>query len=117
MKIERKKNIEKKSFKYKICRQNFSGIRIIHHIREVHERKRKHQCDSCEKIFKAAEGLKKHIKIIHEGQRNYKRDFCGKFFTQSGHLKKHIMTIHQGQRNYKCDSCGMILAYIVRTFF
>ena len=74
----------------KKCGQKFTGNRIIHHISEVHERKIKHQSDSCEKIFKATKCLNKHIKKIHEGKRNYNCESCGKSFTQSGHLKTHI---------------------------
>ena len=35
--------------------------------------KKNHKCDSCEKSFSQAGGLKIHIKLVHNGQKDHKQ--------------------------------------------
>ena len=67
------------------------------------KRKRGHECDVCEKMFRVPAELVRHMRI-HTNEKPYECDVCGKRFTQSGSLQTH-MRIHTNEKPYECDVC------------
>ena len=48
----------------------------------------------------------KNIHTVHEGRKDHKCECCDKSFSKARNLKRHIHTIHEGHKDHKCDSCG-----------
>ena len=67
------------------------------------KRKRGHECDVCEKVFRYPSGLAIHMRT-HTKEKPYECDVCEKRFTQSGNLKTH-MRIHTNEKPYECHEC------------
>ena len=67
------------------------------------KRKRGHECDVCEKVFRQAGDLQRHVRI-HTNEKPYKCDVCEKRFRHSSGLKYH-MRIHTNEKPYQCDVC------------
>ena len=65
------------------------------------KRKRGHECDVCEKVFRYPSGLARHMRT-HTNEKPYKCDVCEKSFTQARSLKGH-MRIHTNEKPYECD--------------
>ena len=74
------------------------------HIREVHEGRRNHKCESCGKAFKNSRGLKRHIDTVHKGLKPYQCSFCNTAYGQSGDLKRHIKRCHPKENQILEDS-------------
>lgn len=64
---------------------------------------KKHQCDTCGKIFKTKQGLIQHLRI-HSGERPYACSICHKCFINGGHLHTHMRT-HTGEKKHPCLNC------------
>ena len=97
-------NFGKNLFTCLHCKESFQNFDILHeHMTLVHDKpENRPQCDTCGKIFKNENGLKKHIKEnhqkknegnVHEGL-NFSCERCGKKFNRKGNLEKHIDSIH-----------------------
>ena len=67
------------------------------------KRKRGHECDVCEKMFRYPSGLARHMRI-HTNEKPYECDVCEKRCTTAGGLQSH-MRIHTNEKPYKCDVC------------
>ena len=63
------------------------------HIRVIHEKLKKFQCEHCEKAFGQKSNLRNHVKNIHGGKK-MKCDFCDKFLFQYS-MKRHIESAHK----------------------
>ena len=57
------------------------------------KRKRGHECDVCEKVFRYPSKLAEHRRT-HTKEKPYECDVCEKSFTQAGTLKRHKRTQH-----------------------
>ena len=67
------------------------------------KRKRGHECDVCEKVFRYPSKLAEHMRT-HTNEKPYECDVCDKAFRHSGSLKRH-MRIHTNEKPYECDVC------------
>ena len=67
------------------------------------KRKRGHECDVCEKVFRYPSGLQAHMHI-HTNEKPYECDVCEKRFTLAGNLQTHMRT-HTKEKPYECDVC------------
>ena len=67
------------------------------------KRKRTHECDVCEKVFRVPSALAVHMRS-HTKEKPYECDVCEKRFTRSGSLNTH-MRIHTNEKPYECDVC------------
>jgi len=69
----------------------------------VKNKKKKFQCERCDKSFPQGQGLSRHVSTIHKN-RKYQCDSCLYNATTSSHLNDHIQSIHQGIK-FKCKHC------------
>ena len=67
------------------------------------KRKRGHECDVCEKVFRQAGDLQRHVRI-HTNEKPYECDVCEKRFRRSSCLKRHVR-IHTNEKPYECHVC------------
>ena len=74
------------------------------HIERVHEGKRPHTCDRCDKKFSHRYQVKRHIAAFHEQKRPFQCTICRKSFLTSRYLKKHG-DVHSNVRPYACTIC------------
>ncbi|KAK6750455.1 hypothetical protein RB195_002434 [Necator americanus] len=70
---------------------------------------RKHQCQTCGRLFDLEGSLVLHVDRMHSGARSYPCTWpdCGKTFASSEHLRKHLRNIHQPAK-LKCSRCGSV---------
>ena len=54
----------------------------------VHEGKKDHKCDLCDKSFSDRRNLATHVYTVHEKHRDHKCNYCGKTFLRPHHLTK-----------------------------
>ncbi|XP_063533769.1 zinc finger protein 431-like [Cydia strobilella] len=89
-----------------ICHIKFNRKGVLsRHMRRVHEKERKYQCEFCSKGFFTKYSLELHIRS-HKKERPYKCEECGKTFSHSTSHKNHQL-IHTGVKNYHCEVCNM----------
>ena len=69
----------------------------------VKNKKKKFQCERCDKSFPQSQGLSRHVSSIHKNTK-YLCDSCPYNATTSSHLNDHIQSIHQGKK-FECKHC------------
>jgi uncharacterized Zn-finger protein len=60
-------------------------------------KKKKYQCQICDRVLKKRYSLAKHIESVHEGYRPYECTRCNSFFKEAFKLKLHNKAIHNGE--------------------
>jgi KRAB domain-containing zinc finger protein len=71
----------------------------------VHVIERNFKCSHCELSFKDQLALKKHSALVHEGLKQFTCEICAKSFGRADYLEKHLLT-HSEERNFKCEICN-----------
>ncbi|XP_065309740.2 uncharacterized protein [Dermacentor albipictus] len=71
---------------------------------------KKHECESCGKMFLRADHLDIH-KRTHTNEKPFKCEICDKMFRCSHHLNDHKRT-HTDTRPYKCQICPKSFRYL-----
>ena len=67
------------------------------------KRKRGHECDVCEKVFRYPSKLAEHMRT-HTNEKPYDYDVCEKRFSDSSAFQRHKRT-HTNEKPYECDVC------------
>ncbi|XP_067635470.1 zinc finger protein 107-like [Eurosta solidaginis] len=62
-----------------------------------------HKCELCDKIYKAASGLRTHVLVHHKGQR-FLCPECGKSLATASSLQQH-RCIHRDDKLFECPYC------------
>ena len=71
---------------------------LVRHVRGVHDKKKPHNCEKCEKTYSQQSHLNEHISRFHENIKKFACDNCDKKFTEKSHIilknvKKLILKI------------------------
>ena len=64
------------------------------HISTVHQGKRTHTCEICDKSFSSNSDLKRNVETVLVGTKPHVCTVCDKRFANSSHLKQHINKFH-----------------------
>lgn len=73
------------------CNLEFPWVQnCIRHIKEVHLKRRKHQCNVCSKFFTRKDDLEKDHVNFHTGERPHKCFSCGDGFKYRSGLRRHL---------------------------
>ena len=77
------------------CGKTFTNLTYLKSHIKLHDDKRDHKCEDCDKAFISKTGLDRHVKGVHEGNRNYNKcKHCDKVFYWGTHLNQHIKSVH-----------------------
>merc|ERR1712179_456145 len=74
------------------------------HIEGVHEKKKNHKCQTCQKTFYLAGKLKRHIEAVHKKIKNHQCETCPRAFFEARDLKKHVESVHEKKIIYNCET-------------
>ena len=95
------------------CNRDFSKTlnpkkRLREHVRRMHLKNGKFQCDNCPKTFVCRQGLRDH-EPVHSKERNHSCAYCGQTFLRLSHLYMHTRT-HEEEKNFRCEACFFTFA-------
>ena len=86
------------------CTKSFNRRdKLMHHIRQVHNREKNVYCDVCGKGFFDNTGLKSHMRV-HTGEKRYSCHICQRPLSSKQSLKQHIISKHS--KNSKRRTVG-----------
>merc|ERR1712051_553095 len=96
------------------CGKKMRKEKLKKHIELVHEKKKPHKCNLCDKSFGWKVSLRLHISSIHGAplaeRQPWPCELCKKGFTSQWALKTHIDSVHEGKKPYKCEICNVSFA-------
>lgn len=96
---------KKKRIQCNQCDKNFNSKNALQYHLLHHTGIRPHQCDICGKGFFAGSALKVHLRL-HSGVKPYTCEFCSRPFRQWGDMKYHIASLHTEKKMFQCEYCG-----------
>ncbi|XP_055595985.1 zinc finger protein OZF-like [Uranotaenia lowii] len=80
-----------KNFKCPHCgQQKVTRNELNGHIRMVHKRLYRTQCDLCSNMFSSIDGLRIHVRTVHQGLKPFTCEICGSRFGKKDHLNRHM---------------------------
>ena len=80
---------------------------LQHHVKAVHEKVKRHYCESCDYACYFAHTMRTHKKIHDKNSIGEKKcDICDKEFDSSLRLKRHIESVHEKVKRFYCDVCN-----------
>lgn len=86
-----------------ICNKELSAQHIPEHMKQVHQKEKRHCCPECGKGFFAKRDVEKHLKT-HEGYKSV-CNLCGKSVSS---IENHMTIFHSGiDRRVVCPQCGL----------
>jgi len=86
-----------------ICNKELSAQHMSEHMKQVHEKEKRHCCPECGKGFFAKRDVEKHLKT-HEGYKSV-CNLCGKSVSS---IENHMRIFHSGvDRRVVCPQCGV----------
>jgi KRAB domain-containing zinc finger protein len=69
------------------------------HVASVHEEKKTFKFDICDNSFSGKSQMKQHVLSVHEGKKPFKCDICDYSFSQKSQMKKHVESVHEGKNH------------------
>ncbi|KAI8435697.1 hypothetical protein MSG28_003950 [Choristoneura fumiferana] len=92
-----------------VCQKKFRArMHLLLHKRQVHEKEKSHMCQFCSKTFFKKYHLQVHLRS-HTKEKPYSCQRCGKCFSSSSTLRNH-RTIHSDVKQFSCQLCDMAFA-------
>ena len=83
--------------KRKIFKFQFTFSRkdvLVRHVIGVHEKKKPHKCEKCNKTYSQKSHLNEHISTFHENIKKFACDICDKKFTEKKSLLGTLSRIY-----------------------
>jgi len=86
-----------------ICNKELSAQHMSEHMKQVHEKEKRHCCPECGKGFFAKRDVEKHLKT-HDGYKSV----CNKCGKSVSSIENHMRIFHSGlDRRVVCPQCGV----------
>ena len=78
----------------------------------VHEGRKSHKCDICDRALASHSALKIHLLTIHNkvDSKAHQCKICGKLFAIASLLDKHVGRFHEKRRDFVCEICEKTFA-------